>query len=123
MKLKINNASITQLFTLVQNVSEVKKMIENQECVLTQIEIEIKELHEEEKRVVASIVERANLLRQGSQDGLKELLHLQWLQEESSKKIASAEMRKAGVSTAISLLDDELISYQKQIDATLQGHN
>lgn len=122
MKLKIDNSSVSTLFSLVQNVSEVKIAIESQETILVQVEIEMKELNGESDAIDREVARKAQLLREGSQDGLKELLHLQWLQQESRKKIANAELKLAGIRTSLSLLDDELIALQKQIDAVLQGH-
>lgn len=122
MKLKIDNSSVSTLFSLVQNVSEVKIAIESQETILVQVEIEMKELNGESDAIDREVARKAQLLREGSQDGLKELLHLQWLQQESRKKIANAELKLAGIRTSLSLLDDELIALQKQVDAVLQGH-
>jgi len=122
MKLNISNGSISQLFVLVQQISEVKNAIENQEAVLVGIDETLKEFRDEANSIAVEIDRRAELLRQGSQEGLKELLHLQWLQQEASQKISSAELKKAGIQTSLSLLDDELVGFQKQVDAVLQGH-
>ena len=121
MKLKIDNASISSLFAIVSSISEVKLAIDKQEVELAAMEKEIQVLRTEVAAVAAEVDRRANMLREGSMEGLKELLHLQWLQEETDKAVAQAEMKKAGISAALSLLDDELIGYQKQIDATLEG--
>ena len=122
MKLKIDNSSVSTLFSLVQNVSEVKIAIESQETILVQVEIEMKELNGESDAVDRDVARKAQLLREGSMEGLKELLHLQWLQQESRKKVAAAEMKLAGIRTSLAMLDDELDSLQKRIDAVLQGH-
>lgn len=121
MKLKIDNASISQLFSLVSSISAVKASIEKQELVLVQVDEELAELRKEAKETDATVAHKAQLLRDGSQSGLQELLHLQWLQQESQKGIASAEMRKSGLQTSLSLLDDELVSLQREIDAVLEG--
>ena len=121
MKLKIDNASISSLFAIVSSISEVRLAIDKQEVELASREKEIQVLRTEVAAVAAEVDRRANMLREGSMEGLKELLHLQWLQEETDKAVAQAEMKKAGISAALSLLDDELIGYQKQIDATLEG--
>ena len=121
MKLKIDNASISSLFAIVSSISEVRLAIDKQEVELASREKEIQVLRTEVAAVAAEVDRRANMLRDGNMEGVKELLHLQWLQEEAAKKVSYAETCKAGISTALSLLDDELISYQKQVDAVLEG--
>ena len=121
MKLKIDNSSVTRLFGIVSSISEVRLAIDKQEVELASREKEIQVLRTEVAAVAAEVDRRANMLRDGNIEGLKELLHLQWLQEEAAKKVSYAETCKAGISTALSLLDDELVSLQKQIDATLEG--
>lgn len=122
MKLKIDNGSISTLFSLVQNINEIKATISNQEMTLVQLDETLKEFRDEQNAVAVEIDRRVALLHEGSMDGLKELLHLQWLQQQAAKNVAEAEMKKAGVETALSLLDDELVAYQKQVDAVMQGH-
>ena len=122
MKLKIDNASISTLFSLVQQVAEIKAMIEKQETVLVQMDETLKEFRDERNSICIEVDRRACLLKQGSMEGLKELLHLQWTQEEAAKQVAEAEIKKAGIEASLALLDDELDSMQKQIDAVLQGH-
>ena len=121
MKLKIDNSSVTRLFSLVSSISAVKASIDKQEIELSAREKEIQVLRTEVAAVAAEVDRRANLLRQGSMDGLQELLHLQFLQQDVAKKVAYAETCKAGVAAALGLLDDELVGFQKEVDAVLEG--
>ena len=121
MKLKIDNSSISQLFVVVSSINEVKKMIEKQEMDLVLADETLKEFRDERNSVAVEVSRRADLLRQGSMEGLQELLHLQFLQGEADKNISIAEMRKAGIEASLALLDDELVSRQKEVDAVLQG--
>ena len=122
MKLKIDNSSISQLFSLVQQVQEVKQMICGQETILEQVLDEVAEARREQGMIEIEVGNRAKNLKEGSMEALQELLHVQWRQQEAAKKVATCEMKKAGVEANLSLLDTELVGYQKEIDAVLQGH-
>lgn len=122
MKLKIDNSSISQLFSLVQQVQEVKQMICGQETILEQVLDEVAEARKEQQMIEIEVGNRAKNLKEGSMEALQELLHVQWRQQEAAKKVATCEMKRAGVEANLSLLDTELVGYQKEIDAVLQGH-
>jgi hypothetical protein len=121
MKLKMDDSSVAQLFILVSSVSQVKADIEKNEAELLKIETRIKELRAADNAVEFEVGCRATLLKQGSMDGLRQLLELQWKQEQAAKDISDKEVAKAAVLATLSVLDEALLGYQKQIDATLQG--
>lgn len=122
MKLKIDNSSVSMLFSLVQQVQEVKQMICGQETVLEQVLSNLASARTERTEVDTEVDSRAMNLKQGSMEALQELLHLQWRQQQAAKKVADWEMKRAGVEANLSILDTELVGYQSQIDAVLQGH-
>ena len=121
MKLNITNVSVTRLFTLVRDIAEVKALIQKQETAIVGIRRELAELLSQQEDLNLEVATRAEMLREGNMDGLKELLQLQWFQQDIAKKVSHVELRIAGAESVLSILEDELRTYQREVDATLEG--